>query len=259
MFVLGALSGEDIVLLLKRAIADSDNGFGKLTIKIDKATIEFLAGMANGDARNAYNALELSIQTAQKKSSKKIEIDKEKIKESLQRTHLLYDMAGEEHFNMISALHKSMRGGDADAALYWMGRMLEGGEDPLYIARRLVRFASEDIGVANSFALPQAVAAYQACHFLGMPECDVNLAQAVVYMAKSKKSNSLYEAYGKVKKDVRDKPNEPVPLHIRNAPTDLMKDLNYGKDYKYTPHYDDPKDAEQDYLPTNLKNRKYLK
>ena len=151
-----------------------------------------------------------------------------------------------------------MRGGDADAALYWLARMLEGGEDPLYVARRLIRFASEDIGVANSFALPQATSAYDACHYIGMPECSVNLAQAVVYMAKSKKSNNLYEAYQKVQQDVKNYPNEPVPLHLRNASTKLMKELNYGKDYKYTPHYDNPEDAEQEYLPTKIRGHKYL-
>ena len=151
-----------------------------------------------------------------------------------------------------------MRGGDADAALYWLGRMLEGGEDPLYVARRLIRFASEDIGIANSLALPQAVAAYDACHYIGMPECELNLAQAVVYMAKSKKSNALYTAYGKVKEDIKSLPNEPVPLHLRNAPTKLMKDLGYGKGYKYTPDVQDDEKATQDYLPEKLKGRKYL-
>jgi len=257
VFVLKQLEPEQILVLLKRALKDKKNGLGKLNITIDNETLVFLSSMCSGDARCALNALELAV-TAEK-GKKKIIVDKDKIKDSLQRTHLVYDQAGEEHYNIISALHKSMRGGDANAALYWLGRMLEGGEDPLYIARRLVRFASEDIGIANSFALPQAVAAYQACHFLGMPECDVILAQAVAYMAKSKKSNALYEAYGKVKQDVRNLPNEPVPLHIRNAPTSLMKDLGYGKGYKYTPNYKSKKEAEQDYLPQKLQGKKYLK
>ena len=152
-----------------------------------------------------------------------------------------------------------MRGGDADAALYWLGRMLEAGENPLYIARRLVRFASEDVGIANSFALPQAVAVYQACHMIGMPECGVNLAQAVVYLAKSKKSNALYVAYQEVQKDIRELPNEPVPIHLRNAPTKLMKDIGYGKGYKYTPDYKDAQEAQQDYLPERLQGRHYIR
>jgi putative ATPase len=181
------------------------------------------------------------------------------VKEALQKTHLLYDRAGEEHYNIISALHKSMRGGDADASLYWLGRMLEAGEDPLYVARRLVRFASEDIGLADPQALVQAVAAYQACHFIGMPECNVILAQAVAYLARAKKSNDLYLAYGEVKKDIKETEADPVPLHLRNAPTGLMKDLGYGKNYKYTPEYASPEEAKQDYLPEKLRGRKYLK
>ena len=151
-----------------------------------------------------------------------------------------------------------MRGSDANASLYWLGRMIESGEDPLYIARRLIRFASEDIGLADPNALVQAVSAYTACHYLGYPECDVILAQAVVYLAKAPKDNNLYIGLGKVKADIRNLPNEPVPLHLRNAPTKLMKNLDYGKDYKYTPNYDNPEDAKQDYLPDKLKNRKYL-
>jgi putative ATPase len=168
----------------------------------------------------------------------------------------MYDKNGEEHYNIISALHKSMRGSDPDAALYYLARMLEAGEDPLYIARRLVRFASEDIGLANSRALEQAVAAYQACHFMGMPECNVVLSQAVVYMAKCEKSNALYTAYKKAAQDVRDKGNLGVPLHLRNAPTKFMKNLGYGKDYKYSPDYN-YKDK-QDYLPEEIKGRKYF-
>ena len=169
----------------------------------------------------------------------------------------MYDKDGEEHYNIISALHKSLRGSDANAALYWLARMLEAGEDPLYVARRLVRFASEDVGLANSRALEQAVAAYQACHFLGMPECNVILAQVVVYLAKCEKSNELYTAYSEAARDVHEHGNLPVPLHIRNAPTKLMKDLNYGKGYKYSPDHDYKE--EQEYLPSEIRGRKYLK
>jgi len=179
------------------------------------------------------------------------------IKQAFQKSHLLYDKDGEEHYNIISALHKALRGSDANAALYWLARMLEAGEDPLYVARRLVRFASEDVGLANSRALEQAVAAYQACHFIGLPECNVILAQIVVYLAKCEKSNELYTAYNQAAADVREYGNQPVPLHIRNAPTKLMKDLDYGKGYKYSPDYGYKE--RQEYLPEKLKGRKYLK
>ena len=258
VFVLNALEAKDIVMILKTSLEDSARGLGNEKITISEETILFLADMANGDARVALNALELAVSASHKNKKEEIVISSESIKEALQRTHLMYDKGGEEHYNIISALHKSMRGNDANASLYWLGRMLEGGEDPLYIARRLVRFASEDIGIANSLALPQAVAAYQACHFIGMPECNVILAQAVVYMAKSKKSNKLYSAYKKVQQDIYELPTLPVPLHIRNAPTKLMKNLGYGKDYKYTPNYEDEEAAHQDYLPDKLKGRNYL-
>jgi putative ATPase len=257
VFVLELLDADEIERLIRRALSDKKEGLGEMKIKISDDTIKYLAQMADGDARCALNALELAANTA-KESSRMFIIGNDLIRDSLQRTHLLYDRAGEEHYNIISALHKSMRGSDADASLYWLGRMLEGGEDPLYVARRIIRFASEDIGIANSLALPQAVAAYQACHFIGMPECAVNLAQAVVYMAKSKKSNALYTAYTQVQEDIKDLPNEPVPLYLRNAPTKLMKKLGYGKNYKYTPNYR-TKDAKQDYLPEKLRNKKYLK
>jgi len=214
-----------------------------------------LANLANGDARVSLNALELAVKST-KPLGGIIKLEQRVISEALQKTHLFYDRAGEEHYNIISALHKSLRGSDPDAALYWLGRMLEAGEDPLYIARRLIRFASEDIGLADPQALVQATAAYTACHYLGMPECDVVLAQAVVYLAQAPKSNQLYTAYGKVKKDVLELPQEGVPLHLRNAPTQLMKDLGYGKGYKYNPDYEGP--IEQDYFPPSLKGRKYL-
>jgi putative ATPase len=252
VFVLKKLGEDDLVLILRRAIGDDRRGFGGKNLRADDDALGLVARFANGDARMALNTLEAVV-------SRSNHATVDAVKLVLQRPHLLYDKAGEEHYNIISALHKSMRGGDADAALYWLGRMLEAGEDPLYVARRLVRFASEDIGIANSFALPQAVAAYQACQFIGMPECAVNLAQAVVYLAKSKKSNALYVAYKNVQKDIRETPNDPVPVHLRNAPTKLMKELGYGKDYKYTPDYKDAEEAKQEYLPERLKGRRYVK
>lgn len=257
VFVLKQLNKSHIVQIINRALKDKKNGLGEFKIEIDKKTIEALAQMSNGDARIALNALEYAVFTSSKKKEEKIQITLDIIKEAFQKSHLFYDKDGEEHYNIISALHKSLRGSDADAALYWLARMLEAGEDPLYVARRLVRFASEDIGLANSRALEQAVAAYNACHFIGLPECNVILAQAVVYMAKCKKSNELYVAYGKAANDVKQYGNLGVPLHIRNAPTKLMEDLGYGKDYKYSPDYD--YQEKQDYFPPELKGRKYFK
>lgn len=249
VFVLNKLKKEHIVTIINRTLKDKVRGLGKLDIKMDKTTIELLAQMSNGDARTALNVLEYSSNISQK-------INVDIIKEAFQKSHLLYDKNGDEHYNIISALHKTMRGGDADAALYWLARMLEAGEDPLYVARRLVRFASEDIGLANSRALEQAVAAYNACHYIGMPECNVILAQAVVYMAKCKKSNQLYKAYNQAKQDVKEYGNLPIPLHLRNAPSKLMKNLGYAKDYKYSPDYN--YQEEQKYFPEELEGRKYL-
>ncbi|MDD5031422.1 MAG: replication-associated recombination protein A [Patescibacteria group bacterium] len=262
VFVLKQLGKEQIMDIVLRALKDKENGLGNLKVKMDKKVVDVLAGMSNGDARVALNVLEYATSPLtpllDRKGEKKEKlVTLEIIKEAFQKSHLFYDKDGEEHYNIISALHKSMRGSDPDAALYWLARMLEAGEDPLYVARRLVRFASEDIGLANSRALEQAVAAYNACHFIGMPECNVILAQAVVYMAKCEKSNDLYVAYGKAAKDVEELGNLPVPLHIRNAETDLMKNLGYGKGYKYSPNYDYKE--KQDYLPKELKGRKYLK
>ena len=258
VFVLKALKPPDIEQVIKRALTDKKRGLGNLNIEIFEETIKFLANMADGDARIALNALELAAKTIAKgmPADKVINIDKKIVKESLQKTHLLYDKVGEEHYNLISALHKSMRGGDASASLYWLGRMLEAGEDPLYIARRLIRFASEDIGLADPQAMVQAVNAYQASHFIGLPECNVNLAQAVVYLAKAPKSNKLYRAYEQVKADIKDFPNEGVPFHLRNAPTKLMKELGYGKGYKYNPEFN--RSVEQEYLPEKMRHRKYL-
>lgn len=256
VFVFKPLGIPEIEKILERALEDKEKGLGNIKINITAETIKFLAGMSGNDARTALNALELAAKFSPKNKDGVIEINADAVKESLQKTHLLYDRAGEEHYNIISALHKSMRGSDVDASLYWLGRMLESGEDPLYVARRLVRFASEDIGLADPGALTQAVAAYQASHFLGMPECNVNLAQAVAYMARAPKSNALYVAYNRVQNDIKNLPAYPVPLHIRNAPTELMKDVGYGKDYKYNPNFDGP--VKQDYLPEELKGRRYL-
>jgi putative ATPase len=241
---------------------------GKDKVKIKTEALQCLAELAGGDARVALNTLELAVRPKNKKGV--IQISTGDIKEALQRTHLVFDKRGEEFYNLISALHKSMRGSDANAALYWLARMLEGGADPLYVARRVLRFASEDIGMANSEALIQANAAYDACHKLGMPECTVHLAQAVVYCAKSKKSNLLYTAYGAAAQDARETSHLGVPIHLRNAPTKFMKDIGYGKDYKYppdmpggksgqagNPDFDGP--VEQEYLPVELKGKKYLK
>jgi len=258
VFVLNKLAADDIKALVIRAVKDAERGYGKIVIDIPEQVLEELVVVADGDARIALNTLEFLVKAAQSQAiaGTKLVLKSEDLKVLLQRTHVLYDKAGEEHYNVISALHKSLRGSDADAALYWLGRLLEGGEDPLYVARRLVRFASEDVGLADPAALTQAVAGYQAAHFLGMPECNVILAQVVAYLARAPKSNALYAAYLQVADDIRTSPNEPVPLHIRNAPTKLMKDLGYGKEYKYNPSFEGPVD--QDYLPDKLKDRKYL-
>lgn len=248
VFVLHKLELDDLKKIIKEALKDKERGLGKRKIKIETEGIEFLATIANGDARNALNILEASAHYGDN-------LDIELIKKASQKTHLVYDKNGEEHYNVISALHKSMRGGDANASVYWLTRMLEGGEDPIYIARRLVRFASEDVGLANNTALILANAVFDACQKLGVPECNVHLSQCVIYLAKSPKSVTAYDAYNQAKSDVYKYGNLPVPLHIRNAPTKLMKDLNYGKGYKYTPKEDS---SEQEYLPEKLKRRKYV-
>ncbi|KAL7875597.1 hypothetical protein AOLI_G00105600 [Acnodon oligacanthus] len=226
---------------------------------IEQKALDTIAHLCDGDARAGLNGLQLAVQACVAKARststhtlQHIVVQEVHIKEGLQRSHILYDKAGEEHYNCISALHKSMRGSDKNAALYWLGRMLEGGEDPLYVARRLVRFASEDVGLADPAALPQAVAAFQACHFIGMPECEVILAQCVVYLARAPKSVEVYMAYNNVKTCLRNHkgPLPPVPLHIRNAPTKLMKELGYAKGYKYNPAFNGPVD--QEYLPEEL-------
>ena len=257
VIVLKKLSDDDIVHIIEGAIHDPDRGLGEMNIKIDDQAVALLAELSAGDARVALNALEVAVKSKSAIGDRAIvEISREAIKEALQKTHLVFDKQGEEFYNVISALHKSMRGSDVNAALYWLARMLEGGADPLYVARRVVRFASEDIGLANSEALVQAVAAYQACHYLGMPECTVHLAQAVVYCAKANKSNLLYVAYSRAAQDAKATSHLGVPLHIRNAPTKLMKDLKYGKGYKYNPDYDEP--VEQEYFPDELKGKNYF-
>jgi putative ATPase len=248
VLVLKKLETGDIEKIIKHALADKINGLGEMKIKISSADLKLLANLSNGDARMALNVLEASTNQSQN-------VTKDLIRQVLQKSHLFYDKNGEEHYNIISALHKSMRGGDANASVYWLVRMLEGGEDPTYVARRLVRFASEDVGLANNTALLLANAVFESCQKLGMPECGVHLAQCVIYLAQSKKSITAYQAYESAKKDVAEFGNLPVPLHIRNAPTKLMKDLKYGKGYKYTPLKDS---ADQEYLPDELRKRKYL-
>ncbi|CAO3607054.1 unnamed protein product [Cunninghamella echinulata] len=221
----------------------------------EKDAITFLANFSDGDARSALNTLEIALDTLPSKQSL---LNVDSIKGAFQKSHLLYDRNGEEHYNLISALHKSIRGGDADAALYWLVRMLESGEDPLYIGRRLIRMASEDIGLADNTALPLAVAAYHGTEKVGMPECKVILAQAAVYLAETKKSVRVYKAYNKISSIIQEEPNHPVPLHIRNAPTTLMKNLGYGKDYMYNPDYKNGEAEHQTYLPDALIGRKFL-
>ena len=256
VFTLDPLTEGEIEAILSRALTDQERGLGKYETEIEPEVIKGICQLANGDARAALNTLEMLVMTAPPDEKRVRRIKREELKEVLQRKAYLYDKSGEEHYNLISALHKSLRGSDPDAALYWLGRMLEAGEDPLYIARRLVRFASEDVGMADPGALQVAVAAMQAFHFVGLPEGNLALAQAAVYLATAPKSNALYSAYQQVERDVRELENLPVPLHIRNAPTSLMRDLGYGKDYKYPHDYPDHF-VEGEYLPENLKGRIY--
>lgn len=256
VFVLNPISPDDLVILLKRALADKERGLGKLNVKTDENLLYKIANFANGDARTALNALELAVLSTKPSADGSLQITDEVLEEVLQRKTLLYDKNGEEHYNLISALHKSMRNSDCDAAVYWLARMLEAGEDPLYIARRMIRFASEDVGLADPEALTQAVAAYQAAHFIGMPECSVILAQAAVYLSLAPKSNALYIGYNNAKADAQRTLAEGVPLHLRNAPTKLMKDIGYGQGYKYAHDYQNSI-ARMQCLPDNLKERQY--
>ena len=254
VFVLKELSTKDILTLLKRAIED-DRGFGNSTIKISDENLEFIAEFAGGDARFALTTLDMIITNGKTKEGI-IEVTKEDIEELLNKKSLLYDKNGEEHYNIISALHKSMRNSDPDAAVYWLARMLEAGEDPIYIARRITRFASEDIGLADTNALNVAINVYHACHFIGVPECNVHLTEAVIYMSLAPKSNSCYVAYEKASSDAKNMLAEPVPLIIRNAPTKLMKELGYGKDYEYA-HDTKDKLTTMDCLPPTLIGKTY--
>ena len=255
VFVLKALETDDIVTLLRRAVTDV-RGFGSQDVDISDDILERIAVFANGDARSALSTLEMTVLNGDVDESGKVTVTMDILEQCTQKKSLLYDKKGEEHYNLISALHKSMRNSDPDAAVYWLARMLEAGEDPLYVARRVVRFASEDVGLADSRALTIAVNAYQACTFIGMPECSVNLTQAVVYMAMAPKSNAMETAYNMAKEDALNTVYEPVPLWIRNAPTDLMKDLDYGKGYMYAHDYEGHITAMQ-CLPDSLKDREY--
>jgi putative ATPase len=253
VYTLKPLTEEQIVLLLKRALTDKERGLGAMNLHASDEALAKIAAYSSGDARTAYNALEVAAALA---SSAKSEITDAIATDALQKRVLLYDKAGEEHYNLISALHKSVRNSDPDAALYWLARMLEAGEDPLYIARRVVRMAVEDIGLADPGALSLCMAARDAVDFIGMPEGNLALAQAVVYLSVAPKSNALYTAYSAVQQDVEQTAAEPVPLHLRNAPTSLMKGMGYGQGYKYAHDLED-KTADMQCLPDNLKDRTY--
>ena len=254
VFTLKALTSDDIVNLLHRALND-ENGFKGENIIIEDDLLYMIANFSNGDARVAINTLEMVVLNGNIDKDK-IFITNETVEQCINQKSLLYDKNGEEHYNIISALHKSMRNSDVDASIYWLARMLEAGEDPLYVARRLIRFASEDIGMADSRALEIATAAYQACHYIGMPECNVNLTHCVTYLALAPKSNALYMAYEKAKNDALNTVADPVPLHLCNAPTRLMKELNYSKGYQYAHDYED-KITNMQCLPDRLKDQRY--
>lgn len=255
VFVLQALEAQDLVCLLQRALKDPKNGFGNLSIQMPPQSLSVIADFANGDARTALSTLEMVVLNGDTNGDTII-VSPETLAQCTSKRSLLYDKKGEEHYNLISALHKSMRNSDPDAAVYWLARMLEAGEDPLYVARRIVRFASEDVGLADPQALTQAVAAFQACHFIGMPECTVHLTQVVVYLSLAPKSNALYTAYEQAKQDALEQLAEPVPLVIRNAPTKLMAQLSYGKGYQYA-HDTKEKLTSMQCLPDSLLGRSY--
>jgi putative ATPase len=256
VFRLNLLSDNEIRLIVERAIKDVERGLGKFQITIGEEALRHLVTVSSGDARVSLNALEMAAFATVPDSDGSRSIGLSAIEEALQHRALLYDKSGDQHYDLISALHKSLRGSDPDAALYWLGRMLEAGEDPLYIARRLVRFASEDVGVADPQALVIAVAAQQAVHFVGLPEGNLALAQAVVYLAAAPKSNSLYQAYSRVQKDIQHGRNEPVPLHLRNPVTGLMRETGYGRGYKYAHDYPDHFVKQQN-LPPSLQGKRY--
>ena len=254
VFVLQALTREDILGLLHRALTD-ERGFGREHVEITEQALEAIADFSNGDARSALSTLEMVVLNGDA-DEKGITVTDETLAQCLSRKSLMYDKDGDEHYNLISALHKSMRNSDPDAAVYWMMRMLEGGEDPLYIARRVLRFAAEDVGLADPRAMEVGVAAYQACHFIGVPECSVHLAEAVVYMSLASKSNAMEMATMEARAAIEKEPDAPVPLHIRNAPTTLMKNLDYGKGYQYAHDYAEKMTA-MECLPDNLKGRRF--
>ncbi len=256
VFVLQALSAQELTELLRRALTDP-RGFGGMEILCADEMLEMIAAFADGDARVALSTLEMVVLNGEREGTV-TRVTPEVLEQCISKKSLLYDKNGEEHYNLISALHKSMRNSDADAAVYWLARMLEAGEDPLYVARRLVRFASEDVGMADSRALEITVAAYQACHFIGMPECSVHLTHAVVYLSLAPKSNALYMAYESAKKDAAKMLAEPVPLQIRNAPTRLMKELGYGKGYQYAHDFEE-KLTDMQCLPDSLQGRRYYR
>lgn len=255
VFVLHTLTTEELIGLLNRALKD-DKGFGMQKVNITDDMIQAIANFANGDARNALSTLEMVVLNGEIDEDGAVTVTVETLEQCTSKKSLLYDKKGEEHYNLISALHKSMRNSDPDAAVYWLARMLEAGEDPLYVARRVTRFASEDVGLADPQALQIAVAAYQACHLIGMPECSVHLTQAVVYMSLAPKSNALYMAYEHAKLDAIEQLAEPVPLVIRNAVTDLMGELDYGKGYQYA-HDTEAKLTNMQCLPDALSDRAY--
>jgi len=259
VFVLQPLTSDAIELILRRALSDRERGLGAGDIAVSDDAISAIARFANGDARSALNLLEFAAASAPMDPETCVrQLGLPQLEQSIQRRALLYDKGGEEHYNLISALHKSMRNSDPDAAVYWVARMLEAGEDPLYVARRLVRFASEDIGNADPQALVVAVAAKEAAHFMGMPEGNTALAQAAIYLATAPKSNAVYTAYGAAAADAHTEAADPVPLHLRNAPTKLMKQLEYGKGYEYA--HDDPEGtAAMDCLPESLAGKRYYK
>ena len=256
VFVLQSLKTEELVELLDRALRDP-RGFGNQKVKMEPELLSMIAEFSNGDARAALSVLEMAVLNGEL-SGDTVTVTREDLEQCTSRKSLLYDKKGEEHYNLISALHKSMRNSDPDAAVYWLARMLEAGEDPLYIAQRVSRFASEDVGLADPRALEIAVAAYQACHFIGMPECSVHLTEAVVYMSLAPKSNALYTAYEQAKKDALSHLAEPVPLVIRNAPTKLMQELDYGKGYQYA-HNTREKLTSMQCLPDSLLGREYYR
>jgi len=257
VYVLRALTEDDLVEIMRRALADAERGLAALAPEVSEDALRLIARLANGDARSALNILELAVQLAPLTSGRRA-VSEAGIREAAQRKTLLYDKSGEEHYNLISALHKSLRDSDPDAALYWMTRMLDSGEDALYVARRLVRFASEDVGNADPRALTLTLAAKEAYDFLGSPEGELALAQATLYLALAPKSNAAYVAFNEARADVEERPSEPVPLHIRNAPTGLMKDLGYGSGYQYAHDAPDAR-VEQEHLPESLRGRQYYR